>query len=60
VTARVARSAGHRCSIGYERTVIMDYHNLVSGLRDHDVITHRLLAEILAAKRAREDDSRLR
>jgi ferritin-like protein len=43
-------------AIGYERTVIPDYHNLLRGLRDDDVITHRLLAEILAAKLAREDD----
>ena len=42
-------------AIGYERTAITDYHNLLSGLHDHDVITHRLLAEILAAKLARED-----
>jgi ferritin-like protein len=42
-------------AIGYERTVITDYHNLLSGLRDHDVITHRLLTEILAAKLSRED-----
>jgi ferritin-like protein len=43
-------------AIRYERTVIRDYHNLLTGLRDHDVITHRLLAEILAGKLAREDD----
>jgi ferritin-like protein len=43
-------------AIGYERTVIADYHNLQSGLREYDVITHRLLAEILAAKLAREDE----
>ena len=43
-------------AIGYERTVISDYHNLLGGLRDCDVITHRLLAEILAGKLAREDE----
>jgi ferritin-like protein len=43
-------------AIGYERTVIADYHNLLSGLREYDVVTHRLLAEILAAKLAREDE----
>jgi ferritin-like protein len=43
-------------AIGYERTVIADYHNLLSGLREYDVITHRLLAEILAGKLAREDE----
>jgi ferritin-like protein len=43
-------------AIGYERTVIPDYHNLLSGLHEYDVITHRLLAEILAAKLAREDE----
>jgi ferritin-like protein len=43
-------------AIGYERTVIPDYHNLLRGLHDCDVITHRLLAEILAAKLAREDE----
>jgi ferritin-like protein len=42
-------------AIGYERLVIRDYHNLLSGLRDYDVITHRLLTEILAGKLARED-----
>jgi hypothetical protein len=36
--------------------VIADYHNLLSGLREHDVITHLLLAEILAGKLAREDE----
>jgi ferritin-like protein len=43
-------------AIRYERTATADYHNLLSGLRDYDVITHRLLAEILAAKLAREDE----
>ncbi|HEV8461706.1 MAG TPA: ferritin-like domain-containing protein [Gaiellaceae bacterium] len=43
-------------AIGYERAAITDYHNLLSGLRDLDVITHLLLAEILAAKLAREDE----
>jgi ferritin-like protein len=43
-------------AISYERNVITDYHNLLSGLRDYDVITHRLLAEILADKLAREDE----
>jgi ferritin-like protein len=43
-------------AIRYERTVIPDYHNLLSGLREHDVITHQLLVEILAEKLAREDE----
>jgi ferritin-like protein len=43
-------------AISYERTVIADYHNLLSGLREYDVITHRLLGEILAGKLAREDE----
>jgi ferritin-like protein len=43
-------------AIDYERSVITDYHNLLSGLRDYDVITHRLLTEILAGKLAREDE----
>jgi ferritin-like protein len=43
-------------AIGYERTAITDYYNLLSGLREHDVITHLLLAEILAGKLAREDE----
>jgi ferritin-like protein len=43
-------------AIGYERAAITDYHNLLTGLRDLDVITHLLLAEILAAKLAREDE----
>jgi ferritin-like protein len=43
-------------AIGYERNAIVDYHNLLSGLRDYDVITHRLLVEILAGKLAREDE----
>jgi ferritin-like protein len=43
-------------AIDYERTTIEDYHNLLSGLRDLDVITHRLLAELLAGKLAREDE----
>jgi ferritin-like protein len=43
-------------AIGYERTAIQDYHNLLSGLHEYDVITHHLLAEIVAAKLAREDE----
>jgi ferritin-like protein len=43
-------------AINYERTAIADYHNLLSGLREYDVITHLLLAEILAGKLAREDE----
>jgi len=43
-------------AIAYERTAITDYHNLLSGLREYDVITHLLLAEILAGKLAREDE----
>jgi len=43
-------------AIDYERTAIADYHNLLSGLRDYDVITHLLLAEILTGKLAREDE----
>jgi ferritin-like protein len=43
-------------AIGYERNSIVDYHNLLSGLREYDVITHRLLTEILAGKLAREDE----
>jgi ferritin-like protein len=43
-------------AVGYERTVIADYYNLLSGLREYDVITYRLLAEILASKLAREDE----
>jgi ferritin-like protein len=43
-------------ALGYERAVIADYHNLLSGLREYDLITHRLLAEILAGKLACEDE----
>jgi ferritin-like protein len=43
-------------ALGYERTAIADCHNLLSGLREYDVITHRLLTEILAGKLAREDE----
>jgi ferritin-like protein len=43
-------------AIAYERIVIVDYHRLLGGLREHDVVTHRLLAEILASKLAREDE----
>jgi ferritin-like protein len=43
-------------ALTYERSAILDYHNLLSGLRESDVITHLLLAEILAQKLAREDE----
>jgi ferritin-like protein len=43
-------------ALTYERSAIADYHNLLSGLRESDVITHLLLAEILAQKLAREDE----
>jgi ferritin-like protein len=43
-------------AIEYERTVIAEYHRLLGDLREHDVITHRLLAEIIASKLEREDE----
>jgi ferritin-like protein len=43
-------------AIEYERTVIVEYDRLLGELHEHDVVTHRLLAEILAGKLAREDE----
>lgn len=43
-------------ALQYERRLIARYGKLVDRLRDADAITHRLLAELLADKLAREDE----
>jgi len=43
-------------ALRYERLAIGAYAALSERVRDHDVVTHRLLVKILAAKLEREDD----